>query len=278
VIVPSYGPGHELSQQLAAIAGQDYLGPVEIIVAYNGSPAWKRHHLETHANLPVRARLVNATARRGPSAARNAGVKAARGDFLAFCDADDLVSREWLRLLVQDAGEADLVGGSLDSVRLNAPSLCACYELTDPAAPHLRFLPAAAGANLGIWREAFEALGGFDERTRTAEDVALVWSAQLKGYVYRPSAALVHKRLPSSRFVAARRFFHYGIGDAWLYRAFRMAGMPRRDSAETRQLGVALVRGFAGVSPDVRWCRWNLTLWLTGGRFVGSVRYRVLFT
>ena len=132
------------------------------------------------------ARVIDASRRRGPAAARNAGVATSRGDFLAFCDADDVVSRSWLRELVAEAADADLVGGSFETTMLNSEKVRARFDLLDPAEPHLGFLPAAAGGNLGIWHDVFLALGGFEERRRTGEDVALVWRAQLLGYRYRP--------------------------------------------------------------------------------------------
>ena len=279
VIVPSYDPGAELAEQLAAVSAQDYPGAIEILVAHNGpGPVPERPADPLDRDRPRDpARFIDARAQRGPGAARNAGARAARGDFLAFCDADDLVSSSWLRDLVGTAGHADIVGGSLEGTRLNDPGTGACYELPDPAAAHLGFLPAAAGANLGIWANVFAALGGFAEDSRTGEDISLVWTAQLRGYVYAPSPALVHKRLPTDNRDAARRFFHYGLGDAWLYRRFRTHGMPRRDPAEARQLTLALLRLFAGMDPEVRRCRWNLTLWLTYGRLTGSLRHRVFF-
>jgi glycosyltransferase involved in cell wall biosynthesis len=274
VIVPAYRAGPRLGEQLSALADQDYAGAVEVIVADNGrgrasSAQWVPSH--------PRARVIDASGRRGPGAARNAGVRAAKGDFLAFCDADDRVSASWLRLLVESAADADLMGGCLDGGQLNGHATCECYELTDPASSHLGFLPTAAAANLGIWTDVFHALGGFTEDSRTCEDVALVWSAQLRGYRYSASSALVHKRLPTNRRDAARRFFHYGIGDAWLYRRFRAAGMPRRDRAEVKGVSAALLNGFAVAPESVRWCRWNLMVWLTLGRIVGSARYRVAF-
>jgi glycosyltransferase involved in cell wall biosynthesis len=274
VIVPTYRAGAQLGEQLSALAEQDYAGAVEVIVADNEPDgASKSGSVRSHPG----ARVIDASARRGPGAARNAGARAAKGDFLAFCDADDRVSPSWLRLLVESAADADLVGGCLDGRKLNGSATCDCYELTDPAAPHLGFLPTAAGANLGIWTDVFHAVGGFTEESRTCEDVALVWSAQLRGYRYAASNALVHKRLPAGWRDAARRFFHYGIGDAWLYRRFRAAGMPRRDRGEVKGVSLALLNGFAVAPESVRWCRWNLMVWLTLGRLVGSVRYRVAF-
>lgn len=277
VVVPSYDAGPELRGQLAALEAQDYGGDFEVIVADNGSSDPRAGAARTWADPRTAARFIDARDRRGPGAARNAGVRSARGDFFAFCDADDMVSRDWLRLLIETAAEADVVGGRLESARLNSPLACACYDVTNPGAAHLDFLPSAAGANLGIWADVFADLGGFDESSVTGEDVALVWNAQLRGYHYRASPALVHKRLPGGPRDAARRFFRYGMGDAWLYRQFADSGMPRRDRAGASQLGISLINGFSTVPPPARWCRWRLTFFLTCGRLAGSARNRVLF-
>jgi glycosyltransferase involved in cell wall biosynthesis len=277
VVVPSYDAGPELRRQLAALQDQDYEGDYEVIVADNGSGDLRGGAARDWADPGTTARFIDAAARRGPGAARNAGVRSAHGDFFAFCDADDMVSPDWLRLLVETATVADVVGGRMESARLNSALACACYDVTDPAASHLDFLPAAAGANLGIWGNVFTELGGFDESSVTGEDVALVWNAQLRGYRYRASPALVHKRLPGGARDAARRFFRYGMGDAWLYRHFADAGMPRRDRVAASHLGISLTNGFSTVPPPARWCRWRLTLFLTCGRLAGSVRNRVLF-
>jgi glycosyltransferase involved in cell wall biosynthesis len=277
VVVPSYDAGPELRDQLAALEGQDYEADFEVIVADNGSSDPRRGAARTWADPRTTVRFIDARARRGPGAARNAGVRSARGDFFAFCDADDMVSPEWLRQLIETAADADLVGGRIESARLNSPLACACYDVTDPGAAHLDFLPTAAGANLGIWADVLAALGGFDERSSAGEDVALVWNAQLRGYQYRASPAIVHKRLPRRPREAARRFFRYGMGDAWLYRHFADSGMPRRDRAAASQLGISLLNGFSTVPPEARWCRWRLTFFLTCGRLAGSARNRVFF-
>lgn len=277
VIVPSLNSGNRLQAQLAALAEQDYTSPVEVIVADNGSRDGSDRLARVWARDHAAVRVIDASSRRGPGAARNAGARVARGDFLAFCDADDVVSPSWLRLLVQSAGAADIVGGSLEGTRLNSPAVSACYDPASPTAPHLDFLPAAAGSNLGVWAGVLAALGGFDERSRAGEDVALSWSAQLRGFAYMPSAALVHKRFPAEPLDAARRFFGYGLGDAWLYSQFAQAGMPRRDARETFQLWRALAHGFSQVPQPVRRSWWMTTLALSCGRIVGSARHRVLF-
>jgi glycosyltransferase involved in cell wall biosynthesis len=277
VIVPSYNPGAGLQEQLAALDKQDYVGGVEVIVADNGSGDGSTHAARDWAASRPHVRIVDAAAQRGPGAARNAGVRAARGDLLTFCDADDVVSRGWLRALVESAREADLVAGTLECAVLNHPSVAACHTLAEPGERHLGFLPIAAGSNLAVWRDVFEALGGFEEDSRTGEDVAFAWRAQLSGYVYRTSTALVHKRLPADRLDTVKRFFRYGIGDAWLYREFVDAGMPRRSARDSWVLWRQLARGFPAAPPDRRRRLWMIVLALSLGRLAGSARYRVLF-
>ena len=55
----------------------------------------------------------------GPGAARNAGVRAAGGDLLAFCDADDMVQPGWLAACVSALADADVAAGVFDFWSLN---------------------------------------------------------------------------------------------------------------------------------------------------------------
>jgi glycosyltransferase involved in cell wall biosynthesis len=278
VIIPAYNVGARLGAQLDALGTQTYHGPVEIIVADNGSADDSIELARAWRDARIRLRVVDASLKRGPGAARNVGARVAAGDFLAFCDADDVADPGWLEKLVETAATADLVGGRLDAARLNSRAAQECYTLTEPDVPHLGFLATAAGANLGVWADVFAQLGGFDEASRTGEDVAFCWHAQLRGYTFAPSPALMHKRLPRNALDVARRFFRYGVGDAWLYRQFAAAGMPRRTRRSTLVILQLLARGWPGEPAPLRRCHWLLVSALTCGRLAGSARYRVLFT
>jgi glycosyltransferase involved in cell wall biosynthesis len=277
VIVPSYNPGPALLEQLQALKNQDYAGAYELIVVDNGSRDGSAESARRWADGHPRAKVIGAAAQRGPGAARNAGVRLASGELLAFCDADDVASPEWLRLMVESASGADMVAGALESTALNPVEISECFSVNDPHIPHLGFLPIAAGSNLAIWRDVFTALGGFEERSRTGEDVALAWSAHLAGYAFATSDALVHKRFPQNALQSARRYFRYGIGDAWLYSQFRDAGMRRRSLRSTRNIWREVAFGFPAAPPLIRRRRWLAMSGLCLGRLAGSLRYRVLF-
>jgi hypothetical protein len=86
--VPLYNKAPYVRRCLESIRGQDYTD-YEIIVVDDGStddgPAIARQYLREHDTLTVQENA-------GPGAARNRGIEAARGEYVAFLDADD----EWV--------------------------------------------------------------------------------------------------------------------------------------------------------------------------------------
>ena len=280
VLVPVRDERPHLEQQLDAVAAQDYDEAWELVISDDGSRDGSRELAEHWTRRHGRGRVVTRAAAGGPGAARNAAARAARGDLLAFCDADDVVAGDWLTELVAAAAEADLVGGGHDGALLNGPVARRCLEVHDPSEPFHGFAPVAAGSNLAIWREAFDAVGGFDESSPTAEDVALSWSAVAAGLRFAAAPrAIVHKRFAPGLRAVARQYYGYGRGDPWLYRRFAAAGMTRRDRDEVVRAWSALAWGallWRRTSQCER-CRLVVLAAVTAGRLAGSVRHRVLF-
>ena len=119
VVVPCRHAGDLLARQLECLAGQDYAGAWEVVLADN-TP---HHDVATITRrfadrLPA-LRVADASGGSGASYARNVGVAEARGDFLAFCDADDEVDAGWIANLVEAGAHYDLVGGAVDELALN---------------------------------------------------------------------------------------------------------------------------------------------------------------
>jgi glycosyltransferase involved in cell wall biosynthesis len=279
VVVPARDAARTLVRQLDAIAEQDYAGPWELVVAVNGGRDGTNEVAADWIGRRRLGRLVDASGRTAPGHARNRGAAAAAGDFLAFCDADDVVSREWLRALVAAARSADIVTGPHSPELLNAPPVRSCQSVMPPHKPFHAFLPIAAGSNCGVWREVFDALDGFDERRLPGEDVCFSWRAQLRGFRFAVAdEALVHKRFRPSRLAMARAYFRYGIGDVWLYSRYRSAGMPRRDRRAVLREWRAIALGLpAHAGTPGRWGRVMQGAALAGGRLTASVRYRALY-
>ena len=90
VIIPSYNYASFLPQAVASVLGQRAPGlEVEVIVVDDGSTD---NTVEVAQSLGSDITFIQ-QANSGPSAARNAGLRAASGDFVAFLDADDLFAR-----------------------------------------------------------------------------------------------------------------------------------------------------------------------------------------
>ena len=153
VVVPCKDSGKTIDEQLQALAGQDYTGPLEVIVVDNGSVDESAYLAGRWPNVKV----VTALDRQSPNHARNVGANAASGDLILTCDADDVVAAHWVSAMAEGLKKFDLVGGPLDFALLNADTQR--WSQRDHGLPlRYTFLPAATGANFGIrrTRESFE--------------------------------------------------------------------------------------------------------------------------
>jgi glycosyltransferase involved in cell wall biosynthesis len=229
VVVPVHNGATTVGEQIEALVGQTYPGSYEVVVVDNNSTDETPSIVRAWSERAPVVRMVAATERSGAAYARNAGAKAARGDILAFSDADDVADSKWLEHLVAAIEDADVVGGSIESERLNDALLLRWRPpLPSGSSPISHgFLPYALGANVAFRRAVFDALGGFREDYPVGEDVELVWRAQLTGrrFAFSPDA-VVHYRYRTGVAALVRQYVAYGTIGPRLYRDFRDAGMP----------------------------------------------------
>lgn len=99
VIVPSYNKPEYLPECLESIRAQTF-ADWECIVVSDGSPRVEEIRAAVAAMGDGRFRLLELKVNRGPAAARNAGVRSARGSFCLWADEDDVLSRDCLMEMV----------------------------------------------------------------------------------------------------------------------------------------------------------------------------------
>src|SRR5207245_8530382 len=99
VVVPTRDRAGYLEVTLASVADQDFAASYEVIVVDDGSGD---RTPEVIARAGVRSIVQDPP--QGPNAARNAGVRAASADLIAFVDDDVFAPREGLRARVEGAG------------------------------------------------------------------------------------------------------------------------------------------------------------------------------
>ena len=188
VVMPAYNHNDYIGVALDSIRTQE-LQDLELIVVDDGSDA--------PVDAIVREKLPNATMIRqsnaGPSAARNKGIAHARGQFVAFLDADDLWTAAALERLLKgfrDAPGVDVVQGNVR--QFVAPN-------DAPSIDGARFGPPYQSFNVGallVRREVLLGDGLFDENLRRSEDVDLFirWSERKITRLVIPEVVLRYRK------------------------------------------------------------------------------------
>ncbi|GAA5212221.1 glycosyltransferase [Microbacterium kyungheense] len=214
VVIPAYNAAEFLGEQLEALARQDAGFMFEVLVCDNGSSDDTAAVARAFSERMPHLRQVDASARRGASAARNLGAQAASASLLLFCDADDVVDPSWVRTLHDALGRASFVAGAVEHKLLN-PGREWDFgwdrpTFHDPALPEL---PACGSGNMGVHADVFAEVGGFDESLNAGEDIDFAWRVQLAGHpLIDEPAAIVHYRKRGGLRAAARQGRAKGVG------------------------------------------------------------------
>ena len=105
VIVPVYNAATYLPACIASLRAQT-MEDIELIFVDDASTDGSLALLRRAQEQDVRVRVIAFPENRGVSCARNAGLDAATGEFVGFCDADDWVERGMFARLYEEARRA----------------------------------------------------------------------------------------------------------------------------------------------------------------------------
>lgn len=214
VIIPTKDKAHLLRMSTTGLLQLTNYSNLELIIVDTGSVNSDTFALYNELRADQRVRILNFRPKFNYSSACNFGAAAANGEILLFLNNDvEVISADWLSEMVRFAQRP---GVGCVGVKLIFPSL----ELQHGGVsigPHLAALAYRSAEALGfdlfgsphhprnwmaimgacqmVTREAFDAVGGFDESYQIAmSDVALCLQLWRAGYrtAYAPAGALVH--------------------------------------------------------------------------------------
>lgn len=194
VILPAYHDWAGVKACLDGLGRQRLLAERFEVLLVNNAPD---DAVPLGLRLPDNSRLLT-EAKSGSYAARNCGVAEARGEVLAFLDADCSPDPAWLEsaLTCMEMHGADLVAGHIQLTYQSSKLTPAeCYEqaFAFRQAQNVE-RGAAVTANLIVRREVFDAVGVFNEQMMSGGDFEFTRRATSAGFklVYCPEAVVRH--------------------------------------------------------------------------------------
>lgn len=164
VVVPVYNDPAGLAATLSALTDQTYPADrYEVLPVDNGStddtPAVIRSFAREHSVI----RPAEERERQGSYAARNRGIELARGEILAFVDADVTVERTWLARVVDRIDDGhDYVGCAVEVVGGDGTVAAFNRQTEFPVGEYMASADFAPTCGLVVRRAVIDAVGPFD--------------------------------------------------------------------------------------------------------------------
>lgn len=201
VIIPAWNAATTLDGAVESVLVQKLCGgigsaagpaasPLEIIIVDDGSTDDTAAVADALSHR--RPGLIRVVHQRnaGPSAARNAGIAAARGDYIAFLDADD----EWLPgklqaqlRLLEDDPDIDLVSTTKNGKRFSYKP-----RQFQVIFKSLLIRNPICTSSVIVKKSALVAAGGFNEKRRLSEDFELWLRIAKRGKIFVLNEPFVH--------------------------------------------------------------------------------------
>jgi glycosyltransferase involved in cell wall biosynthesis len=168
-VVLSYNSRKRIDAELQSLRAQDFQERFEVVVVDSGQDDCAAYVRATYPEV----RVVHSEWRLYPGQARNVGVNAARGRYVAFLSDDCVAQSDWLRRRVAKHREGFVaVGGAITNGTPLHPVGSAGYYLDYASViPSERILASQPiPHSLSFERVLFERLGPYPEDTLTGED------------------------------------------------------------------------------------------------------------
>ena len=248
VVMPVRNEERHLAEAVRHALGQDYPGPLELVLAVGPSADRTEQIARDLAAAEPRITVVANPTGRIP-AALNLAVSAARHQVIARIDGHALFPSDYLRSAVAvlaETGAAD-VGGVMAAEGQTAFQQAVAWGMTSRAGVGSAGWHTGGQAGpadtvyLGVYRrDVIEQAGGWDEEMLRAEDWELNYRIRARGSLvwFTPELRVTYRPRESARALGTQ-YFHYG-------RWRRVIVREHRETASFRYLAPPIAAGLVG--------------------------------
>lgn len=223
VIVPAYNAEKYIGQCIKALLNQAYRREdYEVIVVDDGSTDKTADIIKNYHIRYIHQK------NQGPAAARNNGVREAKGDIIFFTDSDCIATPNWIEEMLRPFKSPDIaaVKGAYLTNQKEIIARLAQVEFEE----RFEMLKKAESIDMvdtysaGFRRDIFLQMGGFDTSFPVAnnEDTDLSYRMSKEGFkmVFNPDAIVYHLKHPDSIKKYARLKFWRGYWRMVVYKKF----------------------------------------------------------
>ena len=177
VIIPTLNEEKYLPACLESLEKQT-IKPDEVIVVDSNSPDRTREIAKEHG-----CKVINKVC--NIATARNIGVKASRGDILVFLDADTVIPEGWIERSLKFLSSPKIIGymclPDYSGLRGKQWLYCKLMRFWHVFSRIKLPISGVCAVGFAVKREAFEEVGGFDEKIDVGEDTDLEFRLRKTG-------------------------------------------------------------------------------------------------
>lgn len=200
VVIPLYNKAQAIRETLDSVLAQTYKD-FEIVVVDDGSTDGSANVAETILQAPRLSPLAFRLIRKpnsGVSSARNAGILAAKGEYIAFLDGDDLWHPEYLEVLarlIKDYPDAALYGIGFSTIEGDEiPKVVEPSTMRGEVLDVWNNYPGYWTGSSSSSKARLIEIGLFDTRMSHGEDIDMWWRLLLTGKGVVDSRVLAYYR------------------------------------------------------------------------------------